>query len=48
MKTKQHAVEKNSEKTKEIQKYLAQITMKTQLYTIYGMQQKAFLKGSSL
>jgi len=24
------------------------ITMKTQLYTIYGMQQKAFLKGSSL
>ena len=34
------------ENKEEIKQYLEQMTMKTQPYIIYGIQQKRFLEGS--
>ena len=49
--TKQHATKKTNGSTRKsnskLKNTLRQTTMKTQLYKIYGMQQKQFLEQSS-
>ena len=51
MKTKQQATKKDNGSTRKskrkLKNTLRQMTMKTQPYKIYGMQQKQFLEGSS-